>query len=77
LVNDVTDRAGVAELDVPAAEVAALDELDVAAGAAELLLLELFELPQAASTRLAPTASTAATALPFRKCMNTPPPPSC
>jgi hypothetical protein len=73
LVNDVADSVGAAALEVAAAlDVAAL--LDVAAGAAALLLLELFELPQAASARLAPTASTAATALPLRKCMNSPPP---
>jgi hypothetical protein len=72
LVNDVADSVGAAALEVAAAlDVAAL--LDVAAGAAELLL-ELFELPQAASARLAPTASTAATALPLRKCMISPPP---
>jgi hypothetical protein len=66
LVNDVADSEGAAAAD---------ELLDVAAGAALLvLLLELDELPQAASTTLVPTASTAATALPFRKCMNSPPP---
>ena len=73
-MNDVADSDGVAPpLEVPAlvdVPVAALDDEPVAAGAEVLLLLELLELPQAASARLIPTTSTAATALPFRKCMD-------
>jgi hypothetical protein len=63
LVNDVAVRDGAAAAD---------ELLEVAAGAAllvALLLLEVDELPHAASTTLVLTASTAKTALPFRKCM--------
>jgi hypothetical protein len=69
LVNDVADSDGAAAAD---------ELLDVGAAAAlllaELVLLDVDELPHAASTTLVLTASTATTALPFRKCMKTPPP---
>jgi hypothetical protein len=68
LVNDVADSEGAAAADELLDVAAGAALLDVAAGAAALLLLEL-ELPQAASTRLLPTASTATIALPFRKCI--------
>jgi hypothetical protein len=69
LVNEVAVSDGAAAAD---------ELLEVAAGAALLLalllLLELDELPHAASATLVLTASTATTALPFRKCMKSPPP---
>jgi hypothetical protein len=71
LVNDDTDNDGAAAADDD-------DELlEVGAAAAllaALVVLEVDELPHAASTTLVLTASTATAALPFRKCMKTPPP---